>query len=138
MTTVVKNNRPQGGYRILVKGAPEILISHCTQVYYEGYNDLKPLSESIKSEILGHVTNYASMGLRTILTGYRDITTWNEGMEVEDLECNLILVLVFGIEDPVRPEVPAAIKVSGFGWWGCFFVILYYNKEGGWIDCCLS
>ena len=121
MTTVVKKTTGGGGYRILVKGAPEMLMPHCTYALTNNTDNnnnnnkdpiIEPLTDYMKVEILGRVTDYASMGLRTILAGYRDVTDMPGDLPVEEIEKDLILVTVFGIEDPVRPEVPEAIEVG--------------------------
>ena len=54
----------------------------------------------------------ASSGLRTICTAYKDIPAGfesvgdDDGRSIDGLTC----LAIFGIEDPVRNEVPAAIK----------------------------
>lgn len=109
MTTVVALG--DGRHRVYTKGAPEMLLPLCKDFYY-GANDLRPVSDSLTKEILATITDFASMGLRTILAAYRDLPAgvYSEALSPDELEEGCTGLLVFGIEDPVRPEVPSAIK----------------------------
>lgn len=49
-----------------------------------------------------------SLGLRTLCLAYRDFDS-NVEKWTEEHEADLTLIGVVGIEDPLRPEVPAAI-----------------------------
>ena len=99
--------------RIHVKGASEVVLKKCTN-YLGSDGKIKPLSqERIESIIRSVVEPMASEGLRTICVACRDFSgdpskiDWNNEPDViSQLTC---LALV-GIEDPVRPEVPDAIR----------------------------
>lgn len=55
----------------------------------------------------------ADDGLRTIAVAYKDFNTNHDEPDWEDeanIVNNLTLICLVGIEDPVRPEVPDAIK----------------------------
>uniref|UniRef100_A0A671FUX3 Calcium-transporting ATPase n=1 Tax=Rhinolophus ferrumequinum TaxID=59479 RepID=A0A671FUX3_RHIFE len=94
MSTVIK--LPDESFRMYSKGASEIVLKN------------RDRDEMVKKVI----EPMACDGLRTICVGYRDFPSspepdWdNENDILNDLTC----ICVVGIEDPVRPEVPEAIR----------------------------
>lgn len=48
-------------------------------------------------------------GLRTLTLAYKDFSDFDKDSK-EDVEKELTLVSIVGIEDPIRPEVPDAVK----------------------------
>ena len=109
MTTVVSMGST-GRHRVFTKGAPEMLLPLCKDMYF-GPGDVRPLTDSLRQEILAAITDFASLGLRTILAAYRDLEgVTTELLTPDELETGCTGLVVFGIEDTVRPEVPAAIK----------------------------
>ena len=56
------------------------------------------------------ISKMASNGLRTICLGYRDFKDEPNFEQEEEVTSQLTLLGIFGIEDPVRPEVPESIK----------------------------
>uniref|UniRef100_A0A8D0B819 Calcium-transporting ATPase n=1 Tax=Salvator merianae TaxID=96440 RepID=A0A8D0B819_SALMN len=110
MSTVLKN--PNGSYELFSKGASEILLEKCHQILDSEGKPIsfpKPDRERVIKNVLEPM---ASEGLRTICIAYRDLPgnpepRWdNEDDIFKDLTC----IAVVGIEDPVRPEVPNAIR----------------------------
>ncbi|XP_065670637.1 plasma membrane calcium-transporting ATPase 3 [Hydra vulgaris] len=110
MSTVIE--KPGGGLRLFSKGAAEILLAKCTQIINKDGNvkalcqaDIDKLNQSV-------IEPMASNGLRIICIAYRDFAIgvnpdWkNEESVLSDLICMAIV----GIEDPIRKEVPSAIK----------------------------
>ncbi|KAI7794041.1 putative plasma membrane calcium-transporting ATPase 3 [Triplophysa rosa] len=110
MSTVVQ--MPDGRFRLYSKGASEILLKKCSSII--GTNgDVRSFMPRDRDEMVKKVIEpMACEGLRTICIGYRDLPgdpepEWdNEAEIVTDLTC----IAVVGIEDPVRPEVPEAIR----------------------------
>ncbi|KAH0787706.1 calcium-translocating P-type ATPase, PMCA-type family protein [Histomonas meleagridis] len=109
MSSVVPHDN---GYRVYAKGAPEILIKKCTH-YINLSNEIKELDEVTSEDIIQRVNEFADDQLRTMLITYGEL----EGTEFDDdwndpanVECNLIVIGVCGIRDPLRPEVPHAIE----------------------------
>uniref|UniRef100_A0A5F9DUD7 Calcium-transporting ATPase n=1 Tax=Oryctolagus cuniculus TaxID=9986 RepID=A0A5F9DUD7_RABIT len=100
MSTVIK--LPDGSFRMYSKGASEIVLKKCCRIL-NGDRD-----EMVKKVI----EPMACDGLRTICVAYRDFPSspepdWdNENHILSELTC----ICVVGIEDPVRPEVPEAIR----------------------------
>ncbi|XP_005162135.1 plasma membrane calcium-transporting ATPase 3b isoform X6 [Danio rerio] len=110
MSTVVQ--MPDGSFRLYSKGASEIVLKKCSSIL--GTNgEARNFRPRDRDEMVKKVIEpMACEGLRTICIGYRDLPgdpepEWeNEAEIVTDLTC----IAVVGIEDPVRPEVPDAIR----------------------------
>ncbi|XP_062975449.1 plasma membrane calcium-transporting ATPase 3 isoform X4 [Elgaria multicarinata webbii] len=103
---------PDGGYRLFSKGASEIVLKKCTNILSSN-GELRVFRPRDRDEMVKKVIEpMACDGLRTICIAYRDFPAgkepdWdNENDIVIDLTC----IAVVGIEDPVRPEVPEAIR----------------------------
>ena len=102
MATVVDS--PLIGKRVLyVKGAPEIVLGLCANVA----NDVKP--EYINEQLLG----YQQKAMRTLAIAYAIIG--NDEKPIVDNSLNtdhLTFIGITAIADPVRAEVPDAIRNS--------------------------
>ena len=98
MATVVKSVS-KGGTYVFVKGAPEILL---------GMSDI---SESDKEAYGTDLLNYQNKAMRTLGLAYAEVKEGKKVIENGKLNVNgLTFVGVFAISDPIRKEVPAAIK----------------------------
>ncbi|XP_060751131.1 plasma membrane calcium-transporting ATPase 3b isoform X2 [Tachysurus vachellii] len=110
MSTVVQ--LPDGNFRLYSKGASEILLKKCSSIVGAG-GEVRSFRPRDRDEMVKKVIEpMACEGLRTICIAYRDLPgkpepEWdNEADIVTDHTC----IGVVGIEDPVRPEVPEAIR----------------------------
>ncbi|XP_056629519.1 plasma membrane calcium-transporting ATPase 3a isoform X2 [Triplophysa dalaica] len=110
MSTVIQ--MPDGSFRLYSKGASEILLKRCSFILSRD-GEARAFRPRDKEEMVKKVIEQmACNGLRTICVAYRDLPAdpmpdWeNEADIVSDLTC----ITVVGIEDPVRPEVPEAIR----------------------------
>ncbi|XP_043829982.1 plasma membrane calcium-transporting ATPase 3 isoform X6 [Dromiciops gliroides] len=110
MSTVIC--MPDGGFRLFSKGASEILLKKCTNILNRN-GELRSFRPRDRDEMVKKIIEpMACDGLRTICIAYRDFSAgqepeWdNETEIVGELTC----IAVVGIEDPVRPEVPEAIR----------------------------
>ncbi|XP_061187594.1 plasma membrane calcium-transporting ATPase 2-like isoform X2 [Saccostrea echinata] len=113
------------GYRLFTKGASEIVLKKCNYIL-DCDGKPKPFTMEDQEKIVKNVIEpMAGDGLRTICVAYKDYhtdsSTKTEENEVilkpdhdwEDEDSvvrNLTCILVVGIQDPVRDEVPASIK----------------------------
>lgn len=110
MATVV--NSPLLKKKVLyVKGAPEIVLSHCKQVAANG--SLVPTAQ-MRPEIEKQLLAYQGQAMRTLGCAYQvlgeneDDAPYVEGRLKEGLD--LTYLGVVAISDPVRADVPAAVQ----------------------------
>nr|XP_057932721.1 plasma membrane calcium-transporting ATPase 1a isoform X1 [Doryrhamphus excisus]XP_057932722.1 plasma membrane calcium-transporting ATPase 1a isoform X1 [Doryrhamphus excisus]XP_057932723.1 plasma membrane calcium-transporting ATPase 1a isoform X1 [Doryrhamphus excisus] len=111
MSTVLK--MADGSYRMFSKGASEILLKKCYKIL-TATGESKVFRPRDREDMVKKVIEpMASEGLRTICLAYRDFAT-TEGEpdwdNENDILTRLTCICVVGIEDPVRPEVPDAIR----------------------------
>jgi len=108
-----------GGHRIYSKGASEVIMDRCTsKIDSNGstvkINDKGPLAK------VG--VQYARRGMRCLGLAYRDLPNGtdfsamsatlknSDGSKAFEVETDLTFVALVGIEDPLRIEVPGAIR----------------------------
>ncbi|XP_027867824.1 plasma membrane calcium-transporting ATPase 1 isoform X6 [Xiphophorus couchianus] len=111
MSTVLK--MADGSFRMFSKGASEILLKKCYKIVTAS-GEPKVFRPRDRDDMVKKVIEpMASEGLRTICLAYRDFPA-SEGQPDWDNESDILTgltcICVVGIEDPVRPEVPDAIK----------------------------
>ncbi|XP_043823195.1 plasma membrane calcium-transporting ATPase 1 isoform X2 [Dromiciops gliroides] len=111
MSTVLKNS--DGSYRIFSKGASEIILKKCFKIL-SANGEAKVFRPRDRDDIVKTVIEpMASEGLRTICLAFRDFPAGEPEPDWDnenDIVTGLTCVAVVGIEDPVRPEVPDAIR----------------------------
>ena len=98
MTTVHKLNT--GGYRVIVKGACDVLLSLCTRSAKGGTVD--------KSRITSINNSLAQQAMRVIAVAYKDCQTMPKESEVEK---DLIFCGMIGMTDPPRPQAKSAVAM---------------------------
>ncbi|XP_043563837.1 plasma membrane calcium-transporting ATPase 2 isoform X2 [Chiloscyllium plagiosum] len=110
MSTVIKMQ--DGSFRMYSKGASEIVLKKCSNIL-NAAGEARVFRPRDRDEMVKKVIEpMACDGLRTICIAFRDFPgspepDWeNENDILMDLTC----IGVVGIEDPVRPEVPEAIR----------------------------
>ena len=99
---------PAGGTLIAVKGAPEAVLSRCTQV--QGPQGPRPMTEADRRRILGVGSDLAAKALRVLAVAQRNQSGPPKSLEAQELERELIFVGLIGMMDPPRPEVRAAVE----------------------------
>ncbi|KAJ5627822.1 ATPaseP-typeK/Mg/Cd/Cu/Zn/Na/Ca/Na/H-transporter [Penicillium lividum] len=120
MAVVVKLEN--GKYRMLVKGAAEILMAKSTRIIRDPTAELSevPITEENRNTLDTIMTNYTSRSLRCIALVYRDYEQWpprgaatqenDRNMAVfESIFKDMSIFGVFGIQDPVRAGVAEAV-----------------------------
>jgi Ca2+-transporting ATPase len=95
---------PSGGYRVLVKGAPDVLISRCVSRMRGGAAE--PLGDP--SEILAANEDMAKDALRVLAFAFKDVESFDTG-DVTGTESGLTFCGLVGMIDPPRVEVRDAI-----------------------------
>lgn len=109
---------PNGNYRLLVKGASEILLSYSSSLTLA--TGVVPMDGPQTKRIADIIDSYAKQSLRTIGLIYKDFTQWPpQGAQHPDdptMAADLGALLdgmtymgVVGIQDPLRPGVPEAV-----------------------------
>ena len=98
MTTIHKiGNR----YRIITKGAPDVILNKCTKFY-----DTKMNVSIVRQDNL----HMAQKALRVIAVGYKDVDILPNKIDSNTIENDLIFVGLIGMIDPPRQGVKEAIK----------------------------
>lgn len=105
MSTIIKTEK---GARIHTKGASEIILSLCDD-YLDTKGQTVPLTKEKGEELKKVINTMASEGLRTLCLAYRDLKEFTEELEHAP-DSNLTLIGIVGIQDPLRAEVPEAIR----------------------------
>ncbi len=90
-----------------VKGAPEVILEHCTHILSE--EGLKFLTDSEKEAIALHLKQDQQRGMRTLGFAYHDVPQHLRESDLDRLANELTWLGFAGIEDSLRPEVPKAI-----------------------------
>ncbi|KXN66247.1 calcium-translocating P-type ATPase [Conidiobolus coronatus NRRL 28638] len=134
MSTLIELPDNKGEFRLLIKGAPEILIEKSTKIVNIESEELDQteFSKFHKTRINDIIVEYAQKSLRTIALAYTDIKlTESQLKEYEsldaigksgfwsklafnnqpaDLSNQLTWIGIFGIQDPLREGVVEAVK----------------------------
>lgn len=101
MTTIHKYGN---GYRIITKGAPDVLLKRCSNCYSGG--QIVPIF-SKKDDINEQNNQMAENALRVIAVAYKDV---EKLPEMQDAEKNLIFCGLIGMIDPPREGVKEAVR----------------------------
>lgn len=104
LSTVVIE-RPGGGRRVFVKGAPDVLLGRCISRLRGG----EPISLEPKTDIEEAYEFMAGQALRVLAFGYKDVDAVDTSDPV-GTESGLIFCGLAGMIDPPREEVKAAIS----------------------------
>jgi sodium/potassium-transporting ATPase subunit alpha len=107
---------PNAPFRLLLKGAPERVLSRCTHIFLN--DEIRPLDETIKGELEAIIEELAAIGQRVL--GFSELlldpTTYHPDYEFNTSEMNfpttgLCFVGFVAIYDPPRDQVDEAISV---------------------------
>ena len=99
MTTL---NQTPNGTVAYVKGAAEVLLASCSHIQMA--DGIAPLTEPMRAAIRGTIQSFAQSALRVIASAYLPVS------DIAQADRDLIFLGVFGMIDPPRPEVKAAIQ----------------------------
>lgn len=89
MTTIHKVGNK---YRIITKGAVDVLLNRCEKIYKNG--EVKQLDEKEKKEILNKNSNMANKALRVLAVSYLDVEKIPNHLETENTEKDLVFVRI--------------------------------------------
>jgi len=106
MSVLIRGERK---HRLLVKGAPEVIINQCRYIYKNG--EIKPLGKLERKIIRDTFERMAGTSLRSLAVAYRDFKPGKGPVTAEEAERELVWVGLMGMEDPPRAEVPSAVNL---------------------------
>ena len=96
-----------GRYRVMVKGAPDVLLSRCTHILA---GSVVPLTASLARDVESANASMAEQALRVLACGYKDLDASPSGQPTsQELETGLTFVGLVGMIDPPRMEVKDAV-----------------------------
>lgn len=91
---------------LYIKGAPEIILEKCTSIM--AANGPVPITKEDKNTIHKSLLAYQEQGYRTLGFGYKQCSESETDILASSDNCTWLRFVA--IEDPVRPDVPQAIK----------------------------
>jgi len=108
--TTIHPDPTNKGYVAYIKGAPDVVLQLCDQVYIGGREE--PLNPEKRDEIVQVNASLASQALRLLGVAYRRLKELPEEPRVDQVEQDLIFVGLLGMIDPPRPEAREAIALA--------------------------
>lgn len=102
------NKKTKSGI-IYTKGASEMVLELATK-YINAAGEEVPLTPAIRQQIAESIGAMARQALRTVAVAHRLLPVISGNESNDELESELVLDAVFGIKDPLRPDVIAAVK----------------------------
>ncbi|MBE3577332.1 MAG: cation-translocating P-type ATPase [Limnochordales bacterium] len=125
MSVIVRT--PAGGYRLLIKGAPDTILSRSHFVEVPGLvvagDEMtapicrrRPLGAGEKQRIVNASSQMAQAALRVLALAYRDLPAspaterMLRRLDPDELESGLTFVGLVGMMDPPRPQAIAAVR----------------------------
>ncbi len=97
-----------GACMLFAKGAPDVLLEHCTHQRVGG--DAVALDAAARAAILAGVDALSDAALRTLAVAYRALAPGEDAHAGEALETQLVYAGTVGIIDPPREEAKLAIR----------------------------
>ncbi len=93
----------------LSKGAPREVLQLCSHIQVDG--EIRPLDETVRTEILAANDDYARRALRVLAFARRDLPPRSGAYTTESVEHDLTFLGLMAMMDPPRPEVEQAIQI---------------------------
>jgi P-type Ca2+ transporter type 2C len=107
MMTIVRRT-PEGPFAY-VKGAPDVLLRHCThRLAADG--TVEALTESTRAAILEANGAFAHQALRVLGAAHRRLDREPDVYQAQELEKRLVFLGLAAMKDPLRPEAKAAVQ----------------------------
>jgi len=113
----VEDSAEKSRRRLYSKGASETMLQLCSS-YMDQDGSIKTLTPELRARVAQYISKMASLGLRTLTITFKDLddkeaipNAGGAGVdELAKLEKDLVLVAACGIKDPLRKEVPEAVR----------------------------
>eukprot|EP01059_Diplonema_ambulator_P001031 TRINITY_DN1079_c0_g3_i3.p1 TRINITY_DN1079_c0_g3~~TRINITY_DN1079_c0_g3_i3.p1 ORF type:complete len:1018 (+),score=375.13 TRINITY_DN1079_c0_g3_i3:49-3102(+) len=107
MTTLL---RCGSNMRVHVKGASELVLLQCDKRILPN-GKVETLTEAMKQDIRELISDMARQALRTLLIAYNDrVGQGKADFDAEVPDDKLTFIAILAIEDPMRDEVPEAVR----------------------------
>ena len=97
---------PNGAFEVLVKGSPEAVLEACASFDDEGRP--VPMRPDVVAAVQADVERLAADGLRVLAVARREADALPANPREAEQELELLGLI--GLADPVRPEVPDALR----------------------------
>ncbi|TWC55739.1 calcium-translocating P-type ATPase/potassium/sodium efflux P-type ATPase,TIGR01523 [Pseudomonas sp. SJZ080] len=107
MSALVIDHEHNDERLLISKGAPDVLLQHCTHVQVG--KDIVPLTADLRAKAVADVNELSGAALRTLSVAYRPLAPGDEGAIGPSLETGLVFIGTVGMSDPPREEVAPAI-----------------------------
>ncbi len=101
-------HRTENGFVQYTKGACDMVLPNCTGFLKDG--QVVPMTDDLLKEILTVNKSFADQALRVLAAAYRTYDAIPEDTGPDSLERSLVLIGLYGMIDPCRPEVYEAIE----------------------------
>jgi Ca2+-transporting ATPase len=105
MTVIRKNG---GAYTAFVKGAPDVLLSHCSHIEKDGI--IQELLPPERDKILGVNNRMADQAMRVLGFAYRRLDSLPGKYEAHHIETEMVFMGLVALMDPPREEVRKAVS----------------------------
>ena len=101
------NNNENKKFLIITKGAPDVLLKHCSKYSLNGQINI--LDEEKRKKVEKINSQMAENALRVIAVAYSIVEKLPQNIDSENIENNLIFVGLIGMIDPPREGVKEAV-----------------------------
>ena len=118
MTTFIRHDVSQTGYRLYTKGGAEKVNIYCKSYLDPETGDVKPLGDTERTFISDSIQEFNRQMLRSLYVCYKDIRQEefenaekfknSKGVELD--QCDLIFIACVGIRDSLRNGVKEAVS----------------------------
>ena len=105
------NDKVKEWYVVTVKGAPDLVLDHCTQLQRMD-DSVTSLGDAERMKILAANDRMTQKALRVLGMAYRIVKVMPGEENLKELEQDLIFVGLIGMIDPPRAEVTPALEVG--------------------------
>ena len=96
-----------GKYYALTKGAPDVVMSHSSNILING--EMQDFTDDYRKKLADKNNDLASQALRVMAYAFRPLETLDQDLTTENIEKDMIFVGLTGMIDPARPEAKAAV-----------------------------
>ena len=100
-------HRGDGGHTLFVKGGPAETLARCAAELRDG--EPRPLDDERRAELMERTNAMTDAGLRVLAFAYRALADRGRLVDADEAERDLVFLGTVGLENPLRPEVPAAV-----------------------------